>query len=885
MIGKTLGHYKVIEQLGRGGMGEVYVADDLSLDRKVALKFLPDTFTTDPERMARFEREAKVLASLNHSNIAAIYGLEQAEGKRFIVMELVEGETLAKRLSKGALPLDEALGICRQIAEGLEAAHEKGVIHRDLKPANVMITEGEKVKILDFGLAKALSDETQSVDSSHSPTLTEAMTRPGVILGTAAYMSPEQAKGKAVDKRTDIWAFGCILYECLSGNRPFEGETVTETLAAILRGEPDWQTLPATTPHSIRLLLKRCLQRDPNRRFRDAADASILVEESLAAPVSDQTLFTHKAWIRRWGLESAAVCLIVVALAGIITWKLKPALVGQPQPVTRFAIPLPPDQQLPDLSRPVLALSPDGSQLVYVAIEGGTQRLYLRPLDSSDARPIAGSEGADTPFFSPDGKWIGFFADGKLKKVSVNGGAASTLGVGAVARGAAWGGRGKIMFAPVSSGPLWQISEKGGTPQQLTHLAKGDIGHVWPEVLPDGDAVLFNPRSALNTNIAVYLTETGERRDLYQAAGASPRYASSGHLIYAQTGNLMAVPFDAERVEATGAAVPVLEGIWQSPTTGAAQYSISTSGSLAYISGAAQETRNKLVWVSRDGVEEPLPAPPRNYYAPSISPDGRLIAASIQEQGGQVWIYDISREALTPLTLEGSLNDYAVWSPDGKRLALRSNKEGPMNLFCQAADGSTGLQRLTTSDRQQIPTSWSSDGQLLAFGELKPTGIDIRILQIGDRKTRHFLQSTSNNSEARFSPNARWLAYASDESGRPEIYVQPYPGPGGKWQISTNGGTEPLWNRNGRELFYRSGSGLMAVSVTTEGSFSYGKPKMLFEGQYVRSGIAGRTCDVSPNGRRFLMMKRNEQAASAAHINIVLSWFEELKQKVPPGKK
>jgi serine/threonine-protein kinase len=496
MIGKTLGHYRVGEQLGRGGMGEVYVADDLNLNRKVALKFLPDAFAADPERMARFEREAKLLASLNHPNIAAIYGLEQADGKRFLVLELVEGETLAQRLSKGPLPLEEALGICRQIAEGLEAAHEKGVIHRDLKPANVMIAAGDKVKILDFGLVKALADETQSVDASQSPTLTEAMTRPGVILGTAAYMSPEQAKGKTVDKRADIWAFGCILYECLTGKRVFEGETVTETLAAILKGEPDWQALPAATPPNIRFVLGRCLEKDVNRRFRDAADARMLFEQ--APDIGEAKSTAKRPWL---GIAWSVAAVLAVALC-VSLWSPWRVARTSEQPLVRLDVDLGSDVSLFSRFGADTIISPDGKRLVFVS----KSRLFTRRLDQPKAAELAGTEGALAPFFSPDSQWVAFYTPGKLKKISVEGGAAITLCNAGSPQGGSWSEDGNIIAAGVSRF-LSRIPAAGGAPTPVTELAQGEAGHCWPQILPGGQSVLFTAYTSAsnfdNANIEV----------------------------------------------------------------------------------------------------------------------------------------------------------------------------------------------------------------------------------------------------------------------------------------------------------------------------------------------------------------------------------------------
>jgi serine/threonine-protein kinase len=506
-------------------------------------------------------------------------------------------------------------------------------------------------------------------------------------------------------------------------------------------------------------------------------------------------------------------------------------------------------------------------------------------MDSLESRPIPGTGGASDHFFSPNGQWLGFFAGGKLKKVSVSGGAALTLCDVSDDFGGSWGSQGTIIFENFTGGPLQQVSDAGGTPQPLTRLEKGEVSHAWPEFLPGGKAVLFaaeaDNNNWTNAQIAVQSVGTGERRNLVQG-GMYPHYAPSGHLVYAQGGNLMAVPFDAQRLAVTGAPVPVVESVLQSTAYGYAQYSFSATGSLAYVLGGLQSAQSRLVWVSRTGAEQALAAPVHGYLQPRLSPDGRRVAVGITEQERQVWLYDLSRETLTRFTFQGNNNLTPFWTPDGKRIAFTSNKEGQRNLFWQLADGSGGLERLTTSKYVHIPGSWSPDGQLLAFAEINPTtGYDIWVLRLGDRKAQPFLRTPFNEAAPRFSPDGRWLAYVSDESGRFEIYVQAYPGPGGKWQISTDDGTEPLWNRNGRELFYRSGNKMMAVEITTQPSFSAGTPKVLFQGQYQLLSLSTPNYDVSPDGQRFLMLKPDQETQSATQINVVLNWFEELKRRVP----
>jgi serine/threonine-protein kinase len=527
-----------------------------------------------------------------------------------------------------------------------------------------------------------------------------------------------------------------------------------------------------------------------------------------------------------------------------------------------------------------LALSADGSQLAYVATTqgSGVQQIYLRAMNNAEARAIPGTEGATNPFFSPDGQWLGFFADGKLKKIPVSGGAAVSMADAPAPFGASWGGQGMIAFVPIL-GPVQQVSDAGGVPQPLTRLGKRELAHAWPEFLLDSKAVLFEGREG----IGVQPVGTGERRNLVQG-GSSPGYSSSGHLLYAQASTLMAVPFDLQRLTVTGAAVPIVEGVFSQPAqVSLAQYSVSPTGSLVYISGGAQTGRSNLVWVGRNGTEQPVAAPEREYAFPRFSPDGRRIAVSTD---GQIWLYDLSRETLTRFTFEGTENTLPVWTPDGKRIAFYSNKEGTPNTFWQLADGSGGLERLTTSTYTNAPLSFSPDAQLLAFDEVVPTtGIDIWVLRMSDRKAQPFLRTQFNEASPQFSPDGHWLAYVSNESGRNEVYVQPYPGPGGKWQISTEGGSEPLWNRNGRELFYRNGEQMMAVEISTQPGIVAGKPRQLFKGGYVFSPFGVPNYDVSQDGRRFLMVKPVEQQQAApTQINVVLNWTEELKRLVPTGK-
>jgi Tol biopolymer transport system component len=907
MIEKTLGHYKVGEQLGRGGMGEVYLADDLNLNRRVALKFLPDAFTGDPERMARFEREAKLLASLNNPNIAAIYGLEQAEGKRFIVMELVEGETLAQRLSKGALPIEEALGICKQIAEGLEAAHEKGVIHRDLKPANIKVTPDGKVKVLDFGLAKAFAGEQTELNLSNSPTLSNAATQRGVILGTAAYMSPEQAKGKTVDKRADVWAFGCVVFEMLTGRAAFQAEDISEILASVIKGDVKLDLLPANIHPRVCEMLSRCLQKDLRRRYPGIIDARYEIEQALADPsgVLVQPLAAAELQSKwRLGLPwIAAVVVLAAIIAGVAVWSLKPTPQSESRQVTRFYYELPKDQRLGHYLERAVAVSPDGRQFVYSTTGGG---LYLRSMDELDAKFIAGTEGAQQPFFSPNGKWIGYFsaADSQLKKIAVNGGAPVALTtvdnftVGCFS----WGPNDIIVYSSPSRG-IMRVSAKGGVPVEIIKKAENE-GILCPQMLPDGESILFITYSSYtplrSMKVAVQSLKSGKRRELFAGNIAQfAQYLPTRHIVYAEGNNLIARPFDPEKLELTGEPISLAEriyriGLWP-------QYAMSDLGTLVFVPEAATASaiaQRSLVWVDRNGKEEPLAAQPNAYVDPRISPDGTQVAVTIvageNRENTGIWIWDLIRQTLTPLTSHKGRDISPLWTPDGKRIAYLSFRDSGYNLNWKAANGTAKEEPLSSG--MIVPASWSGDGKNLVLMRVALAGIpnfDIGTLSMeGDRKWKPLLQEKYVEYQPRISPNGRWIAYASDESGQGQIYVRPFPDvEKDKWTVSINGGYSPLWSPDGRELFYRNGDAVIVVTVKTEPAFTLYTPKILFRGVYASPSANWMqwtdvdTWDISRDGKRFLMMKESGSAASTAggprRINIVLNWFEELKQRVP----
>jgi len=918
--GTRLGVYEVAAKLGEGGMGEVYRARDTKLNRDVAIKVLPDSFANDPDRLARFMREAQTLASLNHPHIAAIYGTEESDGVRALVMELVEGEDLSQRIARRAIPLDEALPIARQIADALAAAHEQGIIHRDLKPANIKVRPDGTVKVLDFGLAKTIEPSSSAAAAvlANSPTITSpaALTGTGIILGTAAYMSPEQAKGRAADRRSDVWAFGVVLYEMLTGRRAFKGDDATETLASVLTQQPDWTTLPVATPPPIRRLLRRCLEKDRTRRLADVADARLDIDDALSGSSLDAAAVPAVSRTRERFMWATALLLVGVTAVGLVAWASR--AVPIPVETTRTILSVAPSDEKSATnpleqragavrpSRTAIALSPDGKTLVFAAIWGGTQQLYRRGMDQLSATPIVGTSGGSSPFFSPDGQWVGFWASGELRKAPLSGGPAVTLCKAAALFGASWGDDGTIVFATARNGGLWRVSASGGTPDALTTPQSGEFSHRLPHMVPGGRAVIFTISKGANlwddTQIVARSLETGQQTVLV-TGGSDGQYVSSGHLVYIRLGTLMAVPFDPVRLAVIGGATGVIDGVMEAANRNvsdmenslAGQFTISHTGALVYLTGGAVAAAERvLTWVDRNGQSQALEAPPRSYNRPRLSPDGRYISVSTQDVR-DVWRYDIARGALSPVTADGS-SGYSLFTTDGKRIVFRSGAAGGEdNLYWKAADGSGVAERLTTSARSQTPASWSPDGTTLAFveeGESKGFfQFDVLVLSIADRKIRPVINTAANEMTPEFSADGKWLAYVSNESGRSEVYVQAYPGPGERQQISTNGGEQPAWSRDGRELFYVQGGGansgggpatLMSVKVATAPAFQAEKPKPIFEKAELRTAWA-RSYDVAPDGHRFLLSLYKEAPTNPAPAQMIFvqHWFEELKRLVP----
>ena len=882
--GTRLSHYRLADKIGEGGMGVVWRAVDTTLDRQVAIKVLPETFSADPERLARFEREAKLLASLNHPNIAAIYGLHQEAGVRFLAMELVDGEDLSQRLQRGALPLRETVRIGIQVAEALVAAHDSGVVHRDLKPANIQITPDGKAKVLDFGLAKALLGDPASGSprSSLSPTVTSAGTLVGAILGTAAYMSPEQARGKQVDRRADVWAFGCVLYEALSGAPPFTGETVSDTIARILERDPDWDRLPAGTPASIRRLLRRCLTKDPARRPGDLTYARLELEEAFAGDgASDAPPAMAAAGRRSIALPVLLAALVAALVSGVAVRVLLPMQSGNvSRKIVRTEISPPPGTHLvTSLGSRSVALSRDGDLLAYVAQDDRARRLFLRPLDRKEAIPLPGTEWASSPFFSPDGDWIGFFAGNRLKKISVTGSIIVDLCEAPSARGGTWAPDGTIYFPMTQLSGLHHISANGGQPQEftVTDTEKGELSHRWPEMLPDGRHLVFTVEVLGNFDLAhieALDLETGERKLLVKG-GTNPKYSSTGHLLYARSNALLAVPFDAERVEVLGEEVHLTEEVLTYINSGGSEFDLAPNGTLVYLPMSAMTSRN-LARVGMDGTGELILDDPLAIYALDLSPDGRRIALCIQNT--DIWIYDLDRRALTRLTTDPAMDQEPGWSADGRQVMFNSTRAGALNLFIKPVDGSGPTRALTKSPHDQGNAIATADGRTVLFQQNRPeTGWDIWTLELENGEPRPFLATEFDEYTAAISPDGRWVAYASDEAGPIEIFVRPFPGPGGKWQVSTKGGSEPRWAPDGRTIYYRNGSRLMAVSFVGDAGPAIGRPAMLFDRRVTQIGF-GQYYDITPDGKSFIFIA---EAGDSGTIDLILNWSSELLRQVP----
>ena len=891
--GTRLGTYTITSLIGAGGMGEVYQAHDSKLDRDVAIKVLPERFARDSERLARFQREAKMLAALNHPNIAAIYGLEQSGDTHYLVMELVPGPTLRERVAgERPIPVEEALVIAKQIAEALEAAHnsEKVINHRDLKPANVKVTPEGRVKVLDFGLAKAFAVEPSAEDIANSPTLSAAPTMQGVIMGTAAYMSPEQARGKHVNKATDIFAFGAVLYELLTGKQAFQGEDVTDILASVVKAEPDWKQLPGATPPAIRTLLRRCLRKDRRQRLQDATGLRIEIEDVLSGAAAAEPVPVGRSKQRERLAWLAAVVLLVSTVA-LSLWvvSLRRPLVEQQ--AIQFSVG-PPENTRFSGQTTLLSISPDGNKLAFVgvSVESGKRQLWIRALDSEAAQPLPGTENPEQPFWSADSRFLAFYADGKLKKIAVSGGPAQTLTEAPLGANGTWSREGVVLFGSAGAEgtvtvgmTIRRVSATGGaaTPVSTLDASRGENSHYWPHFLPGGNHFLYLARSRNPENSAIYAASLdSQERKLLLTADSNVVYVSPGYLLFNREGTLMAQAFDAERLELTGEEVPIAEDV-QFNTDGRAAFAASENGVLAYRTGAGTAS-TQLVWFDRTGKQIRVLGDQSAYGDLELSSDGTRASVSILDptRGRRdIWVYDVARGLKTRFTFDPAHEQNSIWSPDGNRIIFTSNLKGHYDLYQKASDGSGREEVLLEDNLDKFPTSWSPDGRFILFTSIgAQTRNDLFVLPLsGDRKPISFLQTQFPEYFGQFSPDGRWVTYVSNESGTPEVYVAPFPGPGGKWLVSTAGGEHPRWRPDGTEVFYRAlDNRLMAAAVNGKGSsFEVGAVTPLFQ---TTAFLGGRwPYDVSADGQRFLINTLPEQVGSAP-ITVVVNWMAGLRK-------
>jgi hypothetical protein len=890
--GSRLGHYEIVAELGAGGMGQVYRAHDSKLNRDVAIKVLLAAVASDPDRLARFSREAQVLASLNHPNIAAIYGLEDgpAEGGRHtsaLVMELVEGSTLADRLATGPLPLDEAIAIARQIADALQAAHEAGIIHRDLKPANVKIRPDGTVKVLDFGLAKALDPGGgSSASAMNSPTLSVHGTQMGVILGTAAYMSPEQARGRAVDRRADIWAFGVVLFEMLTGRRAFDGDDISITLASVLKDDMKWDALPADLPTPVRRLLRRCLEKDPKRRLSSIGDARLELDDATilapedrrpAVPVAVRAAARPKT-LALWVVATLAI----VAAVGVVLWAPWRATIDPPK--TSFEVRL--EEPGPGLNSPLmLAVSPDGRQLVARVVDQGVNKLWMRPLERLTGVTMTGTEGAAFPFWSADGRQIGFFAERKLKKVDTLGAQPQNVADVTDARGGAWNRDGVIVFAPTVNGPLFRVAASGGDAVPVTELdsSRGETSHRFPRFLPDNLHFLYLVVGSNPANAGIYLGSLTSKDKTRLVGGTTkPEFAPPDILLFLRESTLMAQRFDPSSGELSGDPFQVAENVSSNPTAGAGGMTVSETGVLAYRPGGLTGGR-QLVWIDRTGKTEATSGPLGMYENPRLSPDGTRLAIFRPEGGGDIWINDLERGSSTRFTSSDGADNVPTWSPDGKRIAFVSNRDGGVfNIYVKDAGGTSAEELLLKTPHNKTLNDWSADGRYILYEEVNPaTKADLWMLPlVGDSKPMRVVASPFNDAAASVSPDGRWVAYTSDDSGRRQVFVQSFPPSGGRWQVSTTAvdTAYPRWRSDGKELFFDVSGQLTSVDLAGTlpgGVFEAGVPRPLFRGL---QNLPPHNYDVTPGGQRFLVLSAPNLLEGSAPIVVVLNWMSGLRQ-------
>ena len=903
--GDTIGRYLIRSKLGEGGMGEVYRAFDQKLNRDVALKLLPSAFSQDPDRLLRFEQEAQAAGALNHPNILAVHDVGMDNGSPYIVSELLEGEELREQLKNGALTQRKVLDYAKQIAEGLAAAHERGITHRDLKPENLFVTADGRVKILDFGLAKLRPQRNAPISSEIATQ--KQITDPGTVMGTVGYMSPEQVRGNEADHRSDIFSFGSILYEMLSGERAFQRETLAETMTAILKEEPrELSDVSMATNPQLDRIVRRCLEKKPERRFHSAHDLAFALE-ALSTPsgsvnqisttqgsVSRRNLFERE----RLGWLVALLAVIAAAVVLVFAYFRTNSYRDTSVEVKQFTLASPPEGSLVMQTAPAVMFSPNGSHIVSTVRISGKLQLIDRQLSSAATRPIEGTQGATDPFFSPDGKWIGFFVGGLLKKVLLSGGVPETLCKADNARGGTWTTDGSIIFTPGTDSPLYRISAEGGGVEAISTIdseAK-ERSHRWPSALPGGQAILFsvayqtgNPLD--DANVAVLDRRTGKHRIIIKG-GVFARYVAPGYIVYGRRSTLTAVPFDLKRLEVTGPPMTVQENVEGLKSNGRVQFSISDNGDLTYVEGRADDPRDAaqpLLWVDRRGVEQVLSGDPQRYAKPRLSPDGHTLFVEVAEPESAVWSYNMDRGTLTRVTY-GGVSYGPIPSPDGKLLAYQATRDGVAGAMVSQVDGN-GEQRLTSTKRLHVPTSWTADGSAVVITAGAESGyLEVWLIPVtGDHTPQTLVQGPFNAGGARCSPDGHWLAYVADESGRNEIYLRPYPQAGPRIQISAEGGTSPVWSRNGRELFFRNGDQILAVSMTAGAQVVAGKPQVLFS-KLIPEDASGPAYDiiadfdVSADGQHFVMPRYSAEARNPPGSIVILNWREELKRKMSAGK-
>jgi Tol biopolymer transport system component len=903
--GTKLGPYEIVAPLGAGGMGEVYRARDTRLARTVAIKILPSHLSDSSEAKHRFDREARAISSLSHPNICHLYDVGTEEGTNYLVMEYLEGETLADRLRKGPLPLEQFLKAGIEICEGLEKAHRSGVIHRDLKPGNIMLTKNGS-KLMDFGLAKAIPKTTTPASSLtatfNTPAASQPLTAQGTVVGTFQYMAPEQLEGLEAEARSDLFSLGAVLYEMITGRRAFEGNSPLSVASAILEKEPaPISTIKPMTPPALDHAIRRCLAKDPEQRWQTARDLGLELkwiaeggaEAGVAVPVAARGRSReHLAW-------GAAGVLALAAIGFAIALVLR---TPKPAQSVRLSAEIGADAKLYNEYGPSVLLSPDGARMAFVA-SGSDQkrRLYVRSLDQLQAALLSGTDNAQSLFFSPDGQWLGFFADGKMKKISVQGGAAVTVCDAANGRGASWSEEGTVIFTPNLRGALFKVSSAGGVPQPLTTLDQqaGEVTERWPQVLPGGEAVLFTSNTHggnyEDADVVVYSLPSRQRKRVLHG-GYYGRYVPTGHVVYMHEGTLFALPFDLRRLEVTGPATPLLEGVSANPGDGSARLSFSQGGNFIYVAGHAGFQPVSIYWMDRQGKFTPLRETPGDYYAPAFSPDGERLAMEIKEGNKvDVWVYDLEHDTLARLTFSGG-NASPIWTPDGRRITYSSFENNAVgDLYWTRADGTGGTLRLTETRNRKFPSSWHPDGKLLAFDQVAP-GARARTFTItiggneqsgwepGEVKPLSSGPFMEENSS--FSPDGHWQAYESNETGDIEVYVRPFPGPGGKWQISMGGGLFPKWSHSSKELFYQTPDNrIMVTTYTAAGaSFRPDKPQLWSPGQLTER-LGYLNYDLHPDGKRLAVLKATAGETPVANqVTFIFNFFDELRRKAQPQK-